>query len=511
MKRLISLWLIALIVSLPFPIVAVEPDSPFSSPIGGQTINIGEAIALYPKYMEPTVVRQSLLEQQNIPVFFALRGETLGSIAEKVTGVQAADPLTGIGQLPPIRTITLRPTGTSSSYIAGAPVYIKPKDRIITLDNLGYVIVHLRKQDPTSQDGEPDWFSSLESSTIQLNMTADIVFDLESFQGGFLEGLSSSAVTLREEPDATAFLEKPDKSGNSIFAGRAYIRASQVSERGATIHVYDTNIRPIPLSLNQPTDIVQTSGVHITPGSERQVRLFNTGNPFQDYFRVRLEQVISPQDKVVVALTVEGKTQHKTLVRNMPLYRNSQWYVDSLDIRSQPLTSGNMITTKEGASLDLDTVFNDGAIIVSDEIKERLKDDTAGKEVRHYTLILRNALGEKKVLRGSAIIGNLGTLFDSLQLTGNIAQFIEESYCPGLHERDPQSLEGDYKIKGLTGCLAAVKLHQLITEYGDAREQGTSVSYRARGYEGLTQLYANFLIEEAASAADGTTVKNSQP
>src|SRR3989338_11178825 len=78
---------------------------------------LGEAITLSAEKISPTHVRESMLEQQDVLVFAKLEGTTVCSLLSQFSANSCiTDPITGIGNIPPIDSIVLIQNTTSKDY-----------------------------------------------------------------------------------------------------------------------------------------------------------------------------------------------------------------------------------------------------------------------------------------------------------------------------------------------------------------------------------------------------------
>src|SRR3989344_6696418 len=88
------------------------------SSFSGQGIDLGEGIAVYVDSYQPQIVRESHLEQADVPIFVYLRGYTTGTLLSPLSeDPKETDPLTGISNIPPIEYIQVIPNGSSRDHI----------------------------------------------------------------------------------------------------------------------------------------------------------------------------------------------------------------------------------------------------------------------------------------------------------------------------------------------------------------------------------------------------------
>src|SRR3989344_7162137 len=80
----------------------------------GQEQYLGEAIIVNVADYDPKQVRESALEQQDLPVFIYLKGTTVGTLLSPLTtDPTAQDPLSGITNIPPIDYIDVKLNSSS--------------------------------------------------------------------------------------------------------------------------------------------------------------------------------------------------------------------------------------------------------------------------------------------------------------------------------------------------------------------------------------------------------------
>ena len=315
-KLLISIICMILIVTTPLTIAVVS----FSPSQVGPKEDVGEAIIINIADYEPKPIPQSALENQNVPVFIYLKGTTLGSMAQIFASeTPTIDPLTGIDNIPPIRDIVVTPQGESSKYIVGIPKYIRPKNKAFSLNNLGTLVVTLKQ---TPEKDIP--------KTIDLNFTAKVYFDLEEAS---LFGISTQDYIVKPYPNEQDWLALPDPEKNPFFSGRAFLRLISVAGDTANFEFYDRSLSPIfvisPASIQGQTSI--TTKILAEGETSTPITIGESGNPYLDSFRIKLNKIIGPQDKAFIRISVNGKTYDKTVVVDSRIFTGSNWKVRSIN------------------------------------------------------------------------------------------------------------------------------------------------------------------------------------
>jgi len=406
--------------------------------IWGDPINLGEAIIVNIADYEPKIVRSAMLEQQDMPVFVYLRGTTFGTLSSLATGdVSQKDIITGLNGIPPIQYVDIE-WDKENPYVAGIQV-IPPRDGTYSLDNLGTAMVYLKKldnEDSIKEIAEGENYTkkyegfwdrlSDESNVIDINMSAKIYFDFS--QQGLLN-IGPESLLLKSEPNEDAFMSKPDRTMNSFFSGRGFIRATTINPAtnnfgggSASFIIYDKEMRPLSNILPGPytTQYNPIRFVRLTEGEVYpNVRFGYSGNPLEDFVSIRLDSVVGPEDRAVVELTVGSVEQKRVITQNKPLYPNSQWYVTL--IREETITDG---TEAAKARQQLEQQLDFSSVPNANIVKHLMK--------------LSNGYEDKLVTRYT-LGGNIEGL-KIKKIDQNEAESLEEIYCKATLT-SPESFE----------------------------------------------------------------------
>lgn len=274
----------------------------------------GESIIVEVKSYEPKTLVASAVEQDDVPVFVFLAGSTLGSltgpesiISGRFTTVKDGDVFYGV---PPVKAVSIRDKDFESKFIKSI-TYRPPKKGYYSLDNLGYLIVNLKKI--PKEANVPD--------VIDANITARIEFDMEH---GF--GIGRQTLILDEESNEKSFMSKSDISSNSVFSGNAYVRASKIDDNSVNVVVYDTaskNVGSRTLKVGEISSPITLSDL----GSDL----------VQNKFRLQLDSVLDPQREYAeVEVSIDGSLPEKrVLYKGSSLYPGSTFKVADLSKISQ--------------------------------------------------------------------------------------------------------------------------------------------------------------------------------
>jgi hypothetical protein len=164
----------------------------------------------------PAVVRSDLLEEQNVPIFCQLAATQVNPLinVEAISSVSFhgnySKQIAGIG-----------------FYPAKAALSTKQKLNSATLNNIGYIVVTLKKQ--SNESAMPEF--------VEGNLSAKIKYDIKNTLG---IGRADFYLPVLDETEwATKY------PYYSFWDGKGYIRADDVTNTEATISVYDRNLRKL--------------------------------------------------------------------------------------------------------------------------------------------------------------------------------------------------------------------------------------------------------------------------
>ena len=165
---------------------------------------------------EPAMVRSDLLEEQNVPVFCPISATQMNPLID----VQAINTITITGRYPKeVATVGFHPAE------AALNPYQNELSQPVILDNIGYAVIVLRKQE--NESAMPDY--------VEGNLTARIRYDI---QNAFGVGQAQFYLPVLDEND---WGEKYKQY--SFWDGRGYLRAEGVYDDQATISIYSDQYR----------------------------------------------------------------------------------------------------------------------------------------------------------------------------------------------------------------------------------------------------------------------------
>ena len=397
-------------------------DGFFDTVFDGPTPDLNEVITVNVDEYEPAMIRESHLEQEGVPVFVGLRGETVGSGLSRFTNDPLGkDPFTGLTKFPPIKRMYVKSLG-NNPFVTTSPRFVPPRTEMYSLDNLGYLVVKVNKLDENGKN-----FLKNNSNTIELDMEAEIYFDFES---GIGLGITSQDILVPLESDTSKFLGKSGFEQNPFFSSRGFINAIDIGDGEATFVVYDRHFGTVFPSLD---NVMPTTYGRALPGSGRldqgyrpSIRLTkgeyspvlslkDTGDPFMDLFRVRLNDIVTSDDRAVFEITRNGITDERIVNKGNKLFYNSFWVLSSV---TKPIVSSITLSdAKEDFELD-------------DETYAILNGLPSGNFFKAIHLVdLYGPRGKMTLRREVLQVGDDPASYSVLELSPDDARNLENSYC----------------------------------------------------------------------------------
>lgn len=461
LQKISAIILVVLVMTMPFVIAAGSTVSSFTegTPLGlsKRTANLGEFIIINIANIEPVSVRQAMLEQQNVPVFVYLKGTTIGTTLSPLSNDPSQkDPLYGITNIPPIKSIVITPINLSRDYIASYR-YVSPDRNAYSLSNMGYIILNLKRQKNITILPEKESLG-LKQRNLDIQVQAQILFD---FQKGSLLGIGEQERVLQPMPDDAEF-QKIDISPYAILGGRAYVRATDISSDSVTLVVYDKSRNPISIispymGANQQ-GVQPLSNLRLTPGGVSNVlSLGQSNNPFTDNFRVRLDKIITPQSTATLNVVTSGQSYKRVLRVGDRISEGSSWVVkeiyDKPEVTPKP-------TEQDLISFKVD--------------KEKLSTPLSSLGLDVNKILLQNAqTSATKTLTTKRLVSNTGFISSSEKLKDEAVDLIIQRYCPPTNDEP--------------ACSAVANLQKVIKQYSSSPDA-------LEAYQNLAEIFNNELI-----------------
>ncbi|MEK6907308.1 MAG: transglycosylase SLT domain-containing protein, partial [Nanoarchaeota archaeon] len=235
--------------------------------------------------------------------------------SEQYGGYQVRALLTGLQTNPLIDITKIRAVQISQfkSDVPGVVLYSKrPPFGKYTLDNLGYVIIRL----PKIKDERKI------PKQIDINVTAKILYNVGA---GF--GVNEHDLTLPQLTD-TEFLQ--DKEKYSFWSGRGYVKLDEIKNGVARLSIYNGRLEKVnTVTLREgdpPSREMSLSYGNFFPNiGEDFVK-----NNFRDRFKIKLNNLDIPKDKITLELQINNKFVIRDLVEGDRLYEGSNWRVKKI-------------------------------------------------------------------------------------------------------------------------------------------------------------------------------------
>ena len=309
-NKLIAILCTILILSLPFTYAQVDPGRRAPVPDLGPRVqgeggfggsgDIVEDILIEVSSYEPAVLVSSLLEENNNPVYANLVGTRTNPFIE----------------VPKIRNIAIRPTDIDRDIVRGI-TWVRPGGTALieggferstityaTLEDLGYLIILLNKIEKEKKVPK----------SIDVDLEATITYDLGAGTGLNEQDLTLSETTEKEWLGNQAEQNKGAFLGQSRSLVNGYLRVNKVGSDGSNLAVYRSDLQKIA---DVALKVGEISGVYSLYGSSGGT----------DAFRIRLNDVREPRDKIKVNIDVNGNLDKKLLGKGQAIYPGSLWKV----------------------------------------------------------------------------------------------------------------------------------------------------------------------------------------
>lgn len=321
----ISVLIICLIITMPFSYAQFDFATDEAERVGFEEEETGASIIVQVNSYEPRIVPSNILEEDDAPIYAFLSAITPGSLLAETAGITSGSRAESQAQqltaepfisAPDIRTVVIRPLDESTSnFIRGNPRYIRPRQ--YSLDNLGYLMILLRQVETEEELPEE----------ITLNMEAEIWFE----NAERLFSLVQQDLVLPLDPDEQLWRSKRLHPDYSFFAGRGYVRTSDISGSSAQFVVYSGNDISWPYTGGTPRPIRSLS-LNVGETSDF-IRLQETGELIQNAFRVKLVDIIDQtQERAKVTVEADGRLQEFVVAEGSRLFPGSEWTVNSIDV-----------------------------------------------------------------------------------------------------------------------------------------------------------------------------------
>ena len=258
-----------------------------------------EDILLYPNSYQPTVVSSYDLETPSAigqgslyPVYISLRGiKTNPSI-----------------EIPRIDRISVSLDQAGNKF-ANAPRHLAPKSNSYSMDNMGYLIVYLKKDALKKEENIPN--------SIDLNLKATIYYRVNNGFGVFPQDI------LLDEINEQDF--QSQKSKYNFWNNRGYLRLEKLQDGTATISVYDAaggKITTLPsLGIGQTSNQFYLRRLFFE--SEQELK-------FRDKARIKFDKIVSGEKAANLQVYINNRLEFIQRFERQQLYPGSAWRIKSI-------------------------------------------------------------------------------------------------------------------------------------------------------------------------------------
>ena len=325
MRKLFALWMIVLFVSMPLGSAAelFEHED-------YDEVDTGESILINVNAYEPNVLTLNLLQDNDVPVYVYLAGQTVGDIVGTSGGLE---PFYGGIEIEKVK-VRATDEGTTE-FIDGAVKYYKPNK--VTGDTLGYLKLNLKQLETADL---PTCYSDADCQggyqcdlvcvpkEINLTLTAEIWFK----EAERLYSLAKTYLVVPEDSEETLWQESLSEYGSqyAFFGGRGLVRVSNIGSDSVAMTVYSNKDLYWPV-IESPRAIAD---VYLTEGQTSDS--YNLGSTDEEVlgnanFRIKLLSINDPADeKAFVRVNVDGTDTTYVVTEGMSLFPGSSWIVESI-------------------------------------------------------------------------------------------------------------------------------------------------------------------------------------
>lgn len=258
-----------------------------------------EDILLYPDIYMPRVVSSYDLETPG-----AIGQGSLYPVYITLKGIKTNPAL----EIPRIESISVSLDQRGSKY-ANAPRHLAPKNRLYTLDNMGYLILYLRKDVIVKEPNIPE--------SIDLDLKATIYYRVNTGFGVFPQDLVLNEISEQEFQN--------QKQSYNFWTNRGYLRLNKLENGIATISVYDAAGNKIttlePLTTGQTSRQFNLRRLFFE--SEQELK-------YRDRARVKFNGITSGEKAANIQIYINNRLKFINRFEGQRLYPGSAWHIKSI-------------------------------------------------------------------------------------------------------------------------------------------------------------------------------------
>ena len=258
-KFLVLIFLTGIIFSLNFfsAYLSSSPQtSSISNLIGGISQSACEKgqdflVQVTPFGCTPAVVRSDLLDENNVPVYCSLAATQVNPLIN----IKSIDSISFSGKYSP------QVSGVGF-YPAKAALGVQGNLNSPALNNIGYVVINLKKQ--ANESAMPDFISG--------NLTAKIKYNINN-----AFGIGNALFYLPEFASDSDWQNA--KNSYSFWSGKGFLRADNINNNGADVSVYvgDQKISQVSLKKGETSNSISLPGFECQAGLK--LKLNDIQNP----------------------------------------------------------------------------------------------------------------------------------------------------------------------------------------------------------------------------------------
>ena len=408
----IGMVLLLLVLVLPFVTSAMRSSPQYTQFMGAQAGEFDESmcqqgqdflIQISPFGCTPAVVRSDLLEEQNVPVFCQLGATKINPLID----VEAIESISFSGEYPPeVEGIAFHP--------ARAALGIGGDLTNPMLNNIGYVVIVLKKQADTS--AMPDYVSG--------TLTAKMKYDVKnSF------GIGKANFYL---PEMTEDEWERVKYQYDFWSGKGTLRAESIGSDEAIISVYSEEDKISSVSLKKGEE----SGNIYLPGfdclASLQVKLNSLENPdTRALLRINADVVeVAKGEKFLENKCEIVSLEKQGLVQKVKIKCREDVGVNSFNLMIGPKVRLNI------SDVESEVGLGDFLYKTEDESKSvylaYIGTKGESRDVNDLFVFLvsmpehKNSLSESELARYNNVVGDLLNTGDVSSITGSISSAIKQ-------------------------------------------------------------------------------------
>jgi len=465
----------------------------FSSNLSASVCQEGQdlIVQISPFGCTPAVVRTDLLEENDVPVFCKISATQINPLIDiesidsiSFSGIQSKE-ISGIGFHP-----------------AKSALGVKKDLNVPSLDNIGYVVINLKKQSNAS--AIPDYVSGTLTAKIKYNIN-------EAF------GIGSALFYL---PELTEEEWEVQQSQYGFWNGKGTLRASDITSNGASVSLYsnDNLISMVTLEKGKSSETIYLPGFECKAGLK--IQLSGLENP-DTRARLRINSEVAEIAKgekfldnkcQVTSLQGQGlvqkvgiKCQADKGTKNFILTLNPQLILN-VDGENEQVGLGQKLYDREGKSVyvgyigtEKNSEKQEDLFVYLVSMSQRGDSNLSSAELSSINSLVKNLIGEQK---NSGIIDDASNFLKSIGGGSSLlSRFIgkgQSFYRINFADKSNSFSGGQVSITGLAGAQDEELSSEILEQYENAKEDYETIAegYSTENYDGVTTYGEEALYRE---------------